>query len=126
MEDNSEIQHSLMCCFIIIITVIISNPSHVNTSLGSTATFSCTVHDADFVVWFVNGSLNAEHNLFNGTVMVVRQQDNELVEELKLEATLLLNNSEVSCTAGNVQAELVISSTARVLVQGTAQYVIAQ
>ena len=101
------------------ITVIISSPIDANVSLGSTVTFSCAVERADFIVWFVNGTLNAEHNPFDGTVTLVRQQGIELVKELQLEASLLLNNSEISCTAGNVQAELVSSSRARVLIQGT-------
>ena len=79
---------------------------------------AAAVEGADFIVWFINGTLNAEHSPFNGTVTLVRQQGIELVKELQLEASLLLNNSEVSFTAGNFQAELASSSRARVLIQG--------
>ena len=98
--------------------MIISSPNDVNASLGSTVVFRCAVENADFTAWFVNGTLNAKISPFNGIVAIISQQGIELVEELRLEATLLLNNSEVSCTVGNVQAELASSSRARVLVQG--------
>ena len=101
------------------IAVIISSPVDVNATLGSTVTFTCTVENAFYIVWSVNGSLNAEHSPFNGDI-VSQKEGTELVEEIQLEATLLLNNSEVSCTAGNLQAELLSSSSAKVLVQGIA------
>ena len=99
--------------------VVLSSPSAVNVSLGSTATFTCTVQQADFLNWFINSSLNAEHNPFNGVQRVLSQNSTVIAKELRLEATLLLNDSEVSCLAGNIQAQLVSSSRARLLIQGT-------
>ena len=100
------------------LAVVLSSPNAVNASLGSTATFTCTAQQADFLNWFINGSLNAEHTPFNGVQRVLSQNSTVIAKELQLEATLMLNHSEVSCLAGNIQAQLVSSSRARLLVQG--------
>ena len=104
------------------LAVILSSPSAVNVSLGSTVTFTCTVQQAHFLNWFINGSLNAEHKPFDGAQQVLSQNSTVIAKELRLQATLLLNHSDVSCLAGNIQAQpaqLVSSSRARLLVQGT-------
>ena len=101
------------------LAVVLSSPSAVNVSLGSTATFTCTVQEALFLNWFINGSLNAEHNPFNGVQRVLSQNSTVMAKELQLKATLLLNHLEVSCLAGNILIQLVHSSRAWLLVQGT-------
>ena len=95
------------------LAVVLSSPSAVNVSLGSTATFTCIVQENHFLNWFINGSLNAEHTPFNGVQRVLSQNSTVIAKELWLEATLLLNHSEVSCLAGNIQGQLVSSSRAR-------------
>ena len=101
------------------LAVVLSSPSAVNVSLGSTATFTCAAQQAHFLNWFINGSLNAEHIPYNGVQRVLFQNSTVIAKELRLEATLLLNHSEVNCLAGNIQAKLVNSSRAQLLVQGT-------
>ena len=101
------------------LAVVLSSPSAVNVSLGSTVMFTCAAQQVHFLNWFINGSLNAEHNPFNGVQRVLSQNSTVIAKELQLEATLLLNQSEVSCLAGNIHGQLVSSSRAQLLVQGT-------
>ena len=101
------------------LTVVLSSPSAVNVSLGSTATFTGNVQEALFLNWFINGSLNAEHNPFNGVQWVLSQNSTVMAKELQLKATLLLNHSEVSCLTGSIHSQLVHSSRVRLLAQGT-------
>ena len=100
------------------LAVVLSSPSAVNVSLGSTATFTCTVQQVHFLNWFINGSLNAE-DIYNGVERVLSKNGTVIAKELQLEATLQLNHSEVSCLAGNIHGQLVSSSRAQLLVQGT-------
>ena len=88
-------------------------------SLGSTTTFTCTVQEDLFLNWFISGSLNAEHNPFNGVQRVLSQNSTVMAKELQLKAALLLNHSEVSCLAGDICIQLVHSSRVQLLVQGT-------
>ena len=114
-------------CFITVtpqhmLAVVLSSPSAVNVSLGSTATFTCAAQQAHFLNWFINDSFNAERNPFNGVQQFLSQNSTVIVKELRLEATQLLNQSNVSCLASSFQAgsiQGVSSSRALLLVQGT-------
>ena len=104
----------LLCCFLSCIVVPKFNitPTSVNATLGSNATFNCSVK-AGVVVWIFNGSQLSQLNL--GDIRAYQVQN---IFCLMVPAIVKYNNTEVVCSATIAQGNDTYSDPVILRIQG--------
>ena len=92
-------------------TAFVSTPTSVNATLGSTATFNCSVTTGT-IDWLVNGSPLSELR-----TAYIKVSSNERTSFLKVPATVEYNNTVVVCEVTIVDT-ILRSDSAVLIVQG--------
>ena len=100
------------CTFPVYIAEFVSTPASVNATLGSTATFNCSI-TTGAVVWILNGSILSEINVPDITA---EQVENKGV--LYIPATEEYNNTVVQCALAILGGDDLYSDPVIVRVQG--------
>ena len=98
--------------FLCVLSEIISSPTSVNATLGSTANFSCTI-TTGVVAWKLNGSLLTVLNRSD-----IRAEQVENIFVLHIPATEEYNNTVVVCALAVLGGDNLYSDPVVLRVQG--------